>query len=33
MEEEINKNYFTIKENLLENEGLYIKEMMLDERR
>lgn len=33
MDIEIDKSYFSIKENLLENEGIYIKELMLDERR
>lgn len=33
MDIEIDKSYISIKENLLENEGIYIKELMLDERR
>lgn len=33
MSREIEQNYFSIKRNLFENEGLFIKELMLDERR
>lgn len=33
MNKEIDESYFAIKQNLLENEGVYIREMMLNERR